>query len=208
MRFIAAPPRLLFQCSSTRCRVDARREFVLPKNLSLGTGASHLAGEAVLTTLWHPTMSEGRDAKGREKPSGKKRTMKSGMVVKAEEFRKAFAALKTILKPYERKAQVSVNRPDYYNLVTHQALYKGKPLYFAGVRAGKAYVSFHLFPLYRNAKLAAEVSPELQKRKQGKTCFDFTSPDPALFRELARLSAEGFACLHDEKFVSNIGKHR
>jgi hypothetical protein len=35
------------------------------------------------------------------------------------------------------------------------------------------------------------VSPALQRRKQGKACFNFTKIDEALFEELEQLTANG-----------------
>ena len=48
-------------------------------------------------------------------------------------------------------------------------------------------------PLYWEPSLVKGISPALKKRMQGKSCFNFTSYDPALFRELAKLTAAGFA---------------
>ena len=54
-------------------------------------------------------------------------------------------------------------------------------MYFGSVRAGKAYVSFHLMPLYMCPALKGGMSPALRKRMQGKTCFNFkTGPEPRL----------------------------
>ena len=66
-------------------------------------------------------------------------------------------------------------------------------MYFGSVRLGKAYVSFHLMPLYFNEPLNARLSPELKKRKQGKTCFNFKNIDELLFEELGELTKSGFA---------------
>lgn len=66
-----------------------------------------------------------------------------------------------------------------------------QPMWFGAVRAGKAYVSYHLMPVYGSAALAAAISPGLKKRMQGKSCFNFTAPDPALFAELAALTEAG-----------------
>lgn len=65
---------------------------------------------------------------------------------------------------------------------------KNEKMWFGGVRLGKAYVSFHLMPVYTHAALAASISPDLKKRMQGKSCFNFRKPDPALFAELASLT--------------------
>jgi hypothetical protein len=48
-------------------------------------------------------------------------------------------------------------------------------------------------PLYWEPSLAQGISANLKKRMQGKTCFNFSAPDAALFRELAKLTRRGFA---------------
>jgi hypothetical protein len=63
-----------------------------------------------------------------------------------------------------------------------------KPMWFGMVRSGKAYVSFHLLPLYMNHTLQAKVPPELKRRMQGKACFNFKAADPAQLEELATLT--------------------
>ena len=65
-----------------------------------------------------------------------------------------------------------------------------QPLWFGGVRLGKAYVSYHLMPVYTHPSLAAKISPALTKRMQGKACFNFKAVDEALFEELAALTME------------------
>lgn len=66
-------------------------------------------------------------------------------------------------------------------------------MWFGGVRAGKAYVSVHLMPVYSHRALAAGLSPALKKRMQGKSCFNFKAADPALFAELEILIRAGAA---------------
>jgi hypothetical protein len=75
-------------------------------------------------------------------------------------------------------------------------------MYFAQVRAGKAYVAFHLMPLYMNEALTAAISPALKKRMQGKTCFNFkTAPEPELVEELKRLTDAGFKIFRENKWI-------
>jgi hypothetical protein len=62
------------------------------------------------------------------------------------------------------------------------------PMWFGAVRSEKAYVSYHLMPLYTDGALKADIPPELAQRMQGKTCFNFTRPDPELFRALGTLT--------------------
>ena len=65
-----------------------------------------------------------------------------------------------------------------------------EPMLFGMVRPGKAYVGYHLMPLYMNARLTALVTPALKRRMQGKTCFNFTAVDETLFKELGVLTAQ------------------
>jgi hypothetical protein len=74
-------------------------------------------------------------------------------------------------------------------------------MFFGAVISGRAYVSFHLMPLYWDPSLIENISPQLKKRMQGKSCFNFTSPDPALFRELGKLTGKGFALYREKNLV-------
>lgn len=65
---------------------------------------------------------------------------------------------------------------------------KGQPIWFGTVTVKKSYVAYHLMTLYDHPSLAQELSPELQKRRQGKTCFNFKREDDVLFAELADLT--------------------
>jgi hypothetical protein len=109
------------------------------------------------------------------------------------EFQQVFAALKKILEPYSRTLRVIGDSPTGYSLETRDFLFRGKPLWCAGIRLGKSYVSYHFLMVYMNPGLLKGVSPALKKRMQGKSCFNFSSVDPGLFRELAALTAKGFA---------------
>ena len=62
---------------------------------------------------------------------------------------------------------------------------------FAGVRLGKRYVSYHLMCAYLRPETVADMSPELRKRMQGKSCFTFTKVDAALFDELDEITRRG-----------------
>jgi len=75
-------------------------------------------------------------------------------------------------------------------------------MYFGSVRLGKAYVSFHLMPLYMSPVMTKSISPALKKRMQGKTCFNFKAvPEPELIRDLTRLTAAGFEHWREKKWV-------
>ena len=72
---------------------------------------------------------------------------------------------------------------------------------FAGIRIGKRYVSYYLTPVYMWPDLLSNLSPELRRRMQGKSCFNFTSIDPALMSELEGLTRASFDRFRTECFV-------
>jgi hypothetical protein len=119
----------------------------------------------------------------------------------ANDFSEVFAALQEILKPYERHLRVLPYKPEYYCLVTRLTVHKGKPIWFAAIRRGKNYVSYHLMPVYMNAAMQKRIPQKLKARMQGKACFNFSEVDPELFRELADLTAAGFEAYRALKYV-------
>jgi hypothetical protein len=106
-------------------------------------------------------------------------------------FAATFKALKTILTPYAKTMTVVKNDAQWYYLDTKHIGPNKKPICFAAVRLGKAYVSFYLMCSYCNPKMVASMSPALKKRMQGKACFNFKEPDAVLFAELANLTKSG-----------------
>ncbi len=62
---------------------------------------------------------------------------------------------------------------------------------FGGVNIGKRYVSYHLMCVYLQADLLEAMSSTLRTRMQGKSCFNFTKVDDALFDELSAITAKG-----------------
>jgi hypothetical protein len=98
--------------------------------------------------------------------------------------------LRAVLAPY--RDGLSVTRDGPGGMVLEVPGLEGKPWgYVAGTRLGKRYVSFYLMPVYSSSGLAATISPELRKRMQGKSCFNFTTVDERLFAELSDLAARG-----------------
>jgi len=108
-------------------------------------------------------------------------------------FQSTFKKLHALLKPYEKHFDVVMDKPAAYYLASRTAKTKsGSAIWFGGVEIKKNYVSFHLIPVYASPKLAAELSPTLKKRMQGKSCFNFTDIDPAQVSELAAVTKKGF----------------
>jgi hypothetical protein len=65
---------------------------------------------------------------------------------------------------------------------------KKEPAWFGAVQQKKRYVSYHLMPIYAVAGLSADIAPELQKRMQGKSCFNFRTIEADLFDALEALT--------------------
>jgi hypothetical protein len=108
-----------------------------------------------------------------------------------------FSSLKPVFSKVAKHLVIKTDTQTEYALVTKSPFpfpqHKGRPLDFGSLRIGKSYVSLHLMPLYMSQDLNQRISPELRKRMQGKTCFNFKSdPDPGLVAELQRLAEDGF----------------
>lgn len=115
-----------------------------------------------------------------------------------------FDRLKEIFAPYEKKMVVAQNTDKMYVLNTRYLLKKNYPLMFGGVRLGKNYVSYYLMSIYTTPDEVKKMSPELKKRMQGKSCFNFTEIDQKLFKELATLTKAGAKRFSDEKFIEQL----
>jgi hypothetical protein len=122
------------------------------------------------------------------------------------DFSSVFAALKPVLGSHAKKLHVVVDNDSEYTLVSTIPFpippKKGERIYFGAIKLGKAYVSFHLFPLYMNPEFVSTISPELKRRMQGKTCFNFrTIPEASLLKELKSLTSAGFKIFRQRKWV-------
>ncbi|WP_437572030.1 hypothetical protein [Sorangium sp. So ce542] len=114
----------------------------------------------------------------------------------------AFEALRSILQRHARDLVVVHDTPDNYYLDTRTTAPNGKPLFFGAARAGRAHTSFYLMPVYTNPELLGGISPELKKRMQGKSCFNFKTREPALLDELQALTGR---CFEQWKSAGRIG---
>lgn len=120
-------------------------------------------------------------------------------------FAETFVALRAIMLPYAANLVLNADRDDAFDLSTEHVMANGTPLWFGGVQVKKRYVSYHLMPVYVNPALLERLSPALRKRMQGKSCFNFTSVDAALFEELAALTAAAFADYRRRGYVARGG---
>ena len=117
------------------------------------------------------------------------------------DFPALFARLKAILAPYAPWLNVIEDQPGKYYLETGYSEKWKKPLFFGSAIVQKNYVSFYLMPVYMYPELLDSVSPELKKRMQGKSCFNFKQVDEALLVELEALTHQGFTRFQQESLV-------
>ena len=107
------------------------------------------------------------------------------------DFPSVFDELKKILKLYASKLTITADTPEAYSLDGPYSEKWKKAVFFGAVQIKKNYVSFYLMPVYMFPDLLKDISPELKKHMQGKSCFNFKKVDPDLFNELASLTRKG-----------------
>ncbi|MBS4194663.1 hypothetical protein [Lederbergia citri] len=118
---------------------------------------------------------------------------------KGNTFNDIFLRLKSIMHNYESYLEVKIDTHESYSLDTkHIMEHNRKNLFFGAVQIKKNYVSYHLMPVYACPDLLQDISPNLKKRMQGKSCFNFKKIDEDLFHELRDLTKKGF-----ERFKNN-----
>lgn len=107
----------------------------------------------------------------------------------AEGLETVFAALRDIMLESASGMTVSTDEPGNLVLKASWAEPGKKDLaWFGAVQRKKSYVSYHLMPLYAVPALASGIGPDLQKRMQGKSCFNFKTIDPVLFEALESMT--------------------
>jgi hypothetical protein len=113
-----------------------------------------------------------------------------------------FQKLKEILKEYEDPLVIKQDTDVAYYLNTRvHPTKKNEEGFFGAVHIKKNYVSYYLFPIYCCPSLVNKISPELKKRMQGKSCFNFKKPDDVLFQELEALTNAGFHNFKKHGFI-------
>lgn len=118
-------------------------------------------------------------------------------------FSEVFSQLKQLISANlnalsPNRAAVAADTPSDYVVNTPYSEKYQRELLVCSVQIKKNYVSFYLFPVYMNPELLAGLSPELHKRMQGKSCFNFKKMDPILFKELEALTFKGIDWMKSE----------
>ncbi|MDY1033404.1 hypothetical protein [Stenotrophomonas sp. CFBP8980] len=102
-----------------------------------------------------------------------------------------FAALRGLLLAYQSELSVVHDEAGHFYANCRKLDAKGKAQFFGAVKVSGRKHSFHFMPVYDFPELLAGLSPDLKKHMQGKSCFNFTSSDPAVLRELQGLVEQG-----------------
>ena len=118
-----------------------------------------------------------------------------------DEFETIFKHLHNILIPYGQELSLDTNELDKIYINTKFVMPNKKVMFFGAAVIGKRYVSYHLMPVYCYPELLNGISPELKKRMQGKSCFNFKKIDTILFSELTKLTQSGYAKYKEVGYV-------
>jgi len=108
------------------------------------------------------------------------------------EFPLVFEQLKSILQPFVPKLTITADTKEIYSLEGPYSKKWKRNLFFGSAQIKKNYVSFYLMPVYMYPDLLKNISPELKKRMQGKSCFNFKNIEPDVFKELTGLAKKSY----------------
>jgi len=134
-----------------------------------------------------------------KKTAKKKAPVKAIRKPEGKNFLPVFSALCELLAPWEDRMKTQTDKSGFW-MHSLEPTFRDKPMFFAGIRMGKNYVSFHLMPVYCCPELN-RMSPALKKRMQGKACFNFTEVDEACFKELGAMVKSGYRLFRERKWV-------
>jgi hypothetical protein len=120
-----------------------------------------------------------------------------------QDFNIIYARFTDLLSRYAGESlQIRTPKPDQFELFGPPTPHsRGREVWFGAARIGKRYVSYYLIPVYACPDLLEGISPELKRRMQGKSCFNFTRVDESLFQELEVLTEQGYARFKKEGFI-------
>ena len=117
------------------------------------------------------------------------------------QFAEIFAELRSVMLRVAGDLVVVRDGPGDLHIDTRHIMKNKKPLFFGAVNIKKRYVGYHLMPVYVSPGLLDDVSGPLRARMQGKSCFNFTHRDSALFEELAQLTKAGYDFYRGERYI-------
>lgn len=122
-------------------------------------------------------------------------------MAKSDDREEVFQRLKKSISKHKRKLDVHTDESTSYYLNCPEPDSNGKPVFFGAVQSRKSYVSYHLMPVYMYPDLLDGISPELKKRMQGKSCFNFKNIDETVFKELDALTQSALKRFESEGHI-------
>ena len=96
--------------------------------------------------------------------------------------------LRGILAPYDGRLEPAT----IYGIPTLRKPGAKGHEWFAFVKPATKHVSFYLLPVHEHASLRSSLSPALAKKLTGRSTFNFTAVDDALFTELEGVIARAY----------------
>src|SRR5919106_1227862 len=115
------------------------------------------------------------------------------------DFPLVFEELKSILKPYAEDLTVKADTVDTYYLDGPYSEKWKKELFFGSAQIKKNYVSFYLMPVYMYPDLLKNISSDLKRHMQGKSCFNFKKVEPEIFQELEDITKKSYERFQKEE---------
>lgn len=107
----------------------------------------------------------------------------------SDEFPAIFRRLRELMLQSAPGLVITNDTPTNFTLKTSWIEVRTKePAWFGWIAIKKSYVAYHVMPLYWLPALGVLVPPSLEKRRQGKTCFNFKKPDESLFEDIRQLT--------------------
>lgn len=105
-----------------------------------------------------------------------------------KDFSATFSSLSEVMRRHVSGLVIKTDVPGHLYVEIPPRKPKDKPGFFGAVQIKKAYVSYHLMPVYDDPGLLVGLSDALRKKMQGKSCFNFAEVDAVLFQELDALT--------------------
>jgi len=174
----------------TSPRATTRKSPAAPKAKTTAAPKAKNAAKANAVKANAPKPKKAAKAASSKAARGARASAAKPAADKAD-FPQVFARLRAILAEHAPSLVLVHDNDGRYYLNSPKPWNK-KELFFGAVQLMKSYVGFYLMPIYMNPALAKGLSPELTRRRQGKSCFNFAQVDEAAFEELRKLTRAGF----------------
>jgi hypothetical protein len=113
--------------------------------------------------------------------------------------------LKAILSKYSPPLTAKVDTPRRCELYSIKDLVidgrERSEVYFAGAIIQKSFVAFYFMPIYSNPEFVESLPAELKKCIKGKACFNLKKADQQLFKQIEKMTREGFRMYKRNKWI-------